>query len=103
MRKNKELLFDIFYRYIRHQKNKAKAGKYDYGDDVETYKMIFALAELFPVNDKYYRNEPKVELFFKELWYLYFYFKESIRVHHGETPRTKEDWKKSLNTTGIKL
>lgn len=78
MRKNKKLLFDIFYRYIRHQKNKAKAGKYDYGDDVETYKMIFALAELFPVNDKYYRNEPKVELFFKELWYLYFYFKESI-------------------------
>ena len=40
--------------------------------------MIYALAELFPVDDNYFRDEPKVELFLKELWYLYFYFKESI-------------------------
>ena len=40
--------------------------------------MIYALAELFPVDSKYYRNEPKVELYMKELWYLYFFFKENI-------------------------
>ena len=40
--------------------------------------MIYALAELFPVDDKYYRNEPEVEKFFKQLWYLYYFFKESI-------------------------
>ena len=80
--RNKEQLFEIFNKYIRHQKNKAKAGKYDYGDDVETYKMIFALAELFPVNEKYYRNEPQVEIYLKELWYLYFFFKESIDGHN---------------------
>ena len=47
-------------------------------DDYKTFKMIYAIAELFPVNDKYYRNEPKAEQHLKELWYLYFFFKESI-------------------------
>ena len=78
VRKNKDQLFDIFEKYIRHYKNKAKAGKFDFEDDIETYKMIYALAELFPVDSKYYRNEPKVELYMKELWYLYFFFKENI-------------------------
>ena len=78
MRKNKKQLLEIFNKYIRHYKNKAKAGKYDYGDDLETYKMIFALAELFPVDKKYHRNEPEAEKCLKELWYLYFFFKESI-------------------------
>lgn len=79
MRRNKNQLLEIFNKYITHQKNKAKAGKYNLDDDLETYKMIFALAELFPVDEKYYRNEPKVELYLKELWYLYFFFKENSR------------------------
>ena len=78
MRKKKEQLFEIFRKYIKYQKSKAKAGLYDMDDDIRTYKMIYALAELFPVDDNYFRDEPKVELFLKELWYLYFYFKESI-------------------------
>ena len=78
MRKKKEQLFEIFRKYIKYQKSKAKAGLYDIDDDIRTYKMIYALAELFPVDDNYFRDEPKVELFLKELWYLYFYFKESI-------------------------
>ena len=78
MRKKKEELFEIFRKYIKYQKSKAKAGLYDMDDDIRTYKMIYALAELFPVDDNYFRDEPKVELFLKELWYLYFYFKESI-------------------------
>tara|TARA_R100000654_G_scaffold54086_1_gene80221 strand:- start:644 stop:925 length:282 start_codon:yes stop_codon:yes gene_type:complete len=78
VRKNKEELFLIFQDFINQQKLKAKAGDYDYDDDYKTFKMIYAIAELFPVNDKYYRNEPKAEQHLKELWYLYFFFKESI-------------------------
>jgi len=78
VRKNKKKIFQIFKLYIEHNKKKAKLGLFNYDDDIETYKMIYALAELFPVDDKYYRNEPQVELFFKDLWYLYFFFKESI-------------------------
>ena len=78
MRKKKEQLFEIFSEYIKHQKSKAKAGFYEYDDDIVTYKMIYALAELFPVDKNYYRNEPQVEQYLKELWYLYFFFKESI-------------------------
>ena len=78
MRKNKTELFLIFSDYIEHNRKKAKAGLFDKNDDILTYKMIFALAELFPVNDNYYRNEPEVEKFLKELWYLYFFFKENI-------------------------
>ena len=40
--------------------------------------MIYALADLFPVDDKYFRDEPEVEQQLKELWYLYFFFKHSI-------------------------
>jgi len=78
VRRKKEQLFEIFRKYIKYQKTKAKAGLYDYDDDLRTFKMIYALAELFPVDEKYQRNEPKVEIFLKELWYLYFFFKESI-------------------------
>lgn len=78
MRKKKEQLFEIFRKYIKYKKSKAKAGLYDMDDDIRTYKMIYALAELFPVDDNYYRNEPKVEQYMKELWYLYYFFKESI-------------------------
>lgn len=48
-------------------------------DDIETFKMIYALSELFPVDEYYQRNEPQVEIYLKELWYLYFFFKESIQ------------------------
>lgn len=78
MRKNKEKLFEIFRNFIKHQKLKAKAGEYNMDDDVKTYKMIYALAELFPVDEDFKRNEPKVEMYLKELWYLYFFFKENI-------------------------
>ena len=78
MRKNKKELFIIFREFIDENKLKAKAGFYSYNDDYKTYQMIYALAELFPVDDKYYRNEPEVEKFFKQLWYLYYFFKESI-------------------------
>ena len=79
MRKNKTKLFEIFEKYITHNRRKAKAGLYDYYDDIETFKMIYALAELFPVDENYQRNEPQVEKFLKELWDLYFFFKESIQ------------------------
>jgi hypothetical protein len=78
VRNKKQHLLNIFYKFIRHQKNKAKVNKFEYNDDFLTYKMIYALAELFPVDENYKRNEPQVEQYLKELWYLYFYFKESI-------------------------
>tara|TARA_S200002703_G_scaffold97227_1_gene83955 strand:+ start:1383 stop:1664 length:282 start_codon:yes stop_codon:yes gene_type:complete len=78
VRKNKKKILEIFKLYIEHNKKKAKAGLFNYDDDIKTYKMIYALAELFPVDEKYYRNEPEVEKFFKQLWYLYYFFKESI-------------------------
>lgn len=75
MRKNKKELFLIFENFINTHKLKAKAGDYDYNDDYKTFKMIYAIAELFPLNEKYYRNEPEIEKYLKELWFLYFYFK----------------------------
>lgn len=79
MRKNKKELFLIFENYISHNRKKAKAGIFNDNDDILTYKMIYALAELFPVDEKYDRNEPEVEKYLKELWYLYFYFRENIK------------------------
>lgn len=78
MRNNKKKLFDVFEKFIIKNKHKAKQGLFDYNDDYETFKMIYALAELFPVNKKYKRNEPNVEIYLKELWYLYFFYKEKI-------------------------
>ena len=78
MRKNKIKLFEIFEKYITHNRRKAKAGLYDDNDDIETFKMIYALAELFPVDENYQRNEPQVEKFLKELWYLYFFFLNKV-------------------------
>ena len=74
MRKNKNHLLKIVREYINRKKRKAKIGDYSNYDDYETYKMIYALADLFPVNDKYFRDEPEVEKQLKELWYLYFFF-----------------------------
>ena len=78
MRKNKNFLLSIVREYINKKKQKAKIGDYSDFDDYETYKMIYALADLFPVDEKYTRNEPEVEKQLKELWYLYFFFKHSI-------------------------
>tara|TARA_Y100001937_G_scaffold90896_2_gene123048 strand:- start:880 stop:1161 length:282 start_codon:yes stop_codon:yes gene_type:complete len=78
VRKNKNQLLKISREYINKKKRKAKIGDYSNYDDYETYKMIYALADLFPVDDKYFRDEPEVEQQLKELWYLYFFFKHSI-------------------------
>ena len=40
--------------------------------------MIYAISILFPVDENYNRNEPKVEKCLKDLWFLYFYFKYRI-------------------------
>ena len=40
--------------------------------------MIYAISILFPVDENYNREEPKVDKFLKDLWFLYFYFKYRI-------------------------
>ena len=78
MRNNKKKLFDVFEKFIIENKHKAKQGLFDYNDDYETFKMIYAIAELFPVNKEYKRSLPKIECYIKELWLLYYYFKQRI-------------------------
>ena len=64
--------------FILRYKEKAKEHQYHNNDDVKCYKRIYALAELFPVNDKYQRRLPKIEWQIKQLWLLYYYYKQRI-------------------------
>ena len=78
MRKNKKILLSKIQTFITKNKTKAKEDLYNFDDDYKTFRMIYALASLFPVDDEYNRNEPEVEKQLKELWYLYFFFKHKI-------------------------
>ena len=64
--------------FILRYKEKAIEHQYHNNDDVKCYKRIYALAELFPVNDKYQRRLPKIEWQIKQLWLLYYYYKQRI-------------------------
>ena len=64
--------------FILRYKEKAKEHQYHNNDDVKCYKRIYALAELFPVNEKYQRRLPEIEWQIKQLWLLYYYFKQRI-------------------------
>ena len=64
--------------FILRYKEKAKEHQYHNNDDVKCYKRIYALAELFPVNDKYQRRLSEIEWQIKQLWLLYYYYKQRI-------------------------
>ncbi len=64
--------------FILRYKEKAKEHQYHNNDDVKCFKRIYALAELFPVNDKYHRKLPEIEWQIKQLWLLYYYYKQRI-------------------------
>lgn len=64
--------------FILRYKEKAKEHQYHNNDDVKCYKRIYALAELFPVNNKYQRRLPEIESQIKQLWLLYYYYKQRI-------------------------
>lgn len=64
--------------FILRYKKKAKEHQYHNNDDVKCFKRIYALAELFPVNDKYHRKLPEIEWQIKQLWLLYYYYKQRI-------------------------
>ena len=64
--------------FINKKKKKAELNQYDCHDDLECYKMIYALAECFRVDENHKRNNLKVEILIDELWVLYYYFKNNI-------------------------
>lgn len=74
---NKKIIRNVKLFIVKY-KLKAKRHRYDYNDDLKCFKMIYVIATVFPVNDKYYRNIPEIELQLKDLWYLYFYYKYRI-------------------------
>lgn len=71
---NQKIIRDIEL-FILHYKQKAKLHRYDANDDYKCFKRIHAISIVFPVDKKYQRDLPEIELQLKELWYLYFYFK----------------------------
>lgn len=74
----KSKVLEEIHRFILNFKAKAKQHQYHNNDDLKCYKRIYALAELFPVDEKYRRDLPEVEWQIKQLWLLYFYFKQRI-------------------------
>ena len=45
---------------------------------VNSDKRIYAIALVFPVNEKYHRDIPEIEWQIKQLWLLYYYYKQRI-------------------------
>jgi len=78
VRKHKKELFEQFESFIRRYKYQAKKDFFLSDYDVRCYRMIYAISILFPVDENYNREEPKVDKFLKDLWFLYFYFKYRI-------------------------
>tara|TARA_A100001201_G_scaffold7706_2_gene12242 strand:- start:73 stop:357 length:285 start_codon:yes stop_codon:yes gene_type:complete len=76
--KGKQKIIRDIEVFIINYKVKAKQHRYDATDDIKCYKRIYAIAEVFPVNEKYKRNIPEIEWQIKELWYLYYYYKLRI-------------------------
>ena len=76
--KGKEKIIVEIKKFIKDNKVKANKNFYDSKDDLECYKMIYALSELFRVSDKHIRNHEEVEKMIDDLWCLYYYFKENI-------------------------
>jgi hypothetical protein len=78
VRKHKHKLIKQFEDFIHTYKLRAKRDYYFDDYDVRCYRMIYAISILFPVDENYVRNEPKVEKCLKDLWFLYFFFKYRI-------------------------
>lgn len=76
--KGKNKVLKEIKTFILLYKEKAEAHHYHTNDDLKCYKRIYAIAELFPVNKEYKRSLPKIECYIKELWLLYYYFKQRI-------------------------
>ena len=58
----------------------AKRGyvKKDETEDVKCYKIIYAIAELFPTESEDRRKNPEIEILLDKAWVLYFFFKQNI-------------------------
>jgi hypothetical protein len=78
MPKGKDKIIKEIQEFIKHKRQKAIKNLYDYHDDLECYKMIYALAECFRVDENHKRNNEKVEIMIDDLWILYYYFKNNI-------------------------
>jgi hypothetical protein len=78
MPKGKDKIIKEIQEFIKHKRQKAIKNLYDYHDDLECYKMIYALAECFRVDENHKRNNEKVEIMIDDLWVLYYYFKNNI-------------------------
>jgi hypothetical protein len=78
MSKGKEKIILEIEDFISKKKQKAENNLFDYGDDLDCYKMIYALAECFRVDENYKRDNIKVEIMIDDLWILYYYFKNNI-------------------------
>jgi hypothetical protein len=78
MPKGKDKIIKEIQEFIKHNRQKAIKNLYDYHDDLECYKMIYALAECFRVDENHKRNNEKVEIMIDDLWVLYYYFKNNI-------------------------
>ena len=76
--KGKQKIIRDIEVFIINYKVKAKQHRYDATDDIKCYKRIYAIAEVFPVNKKYRRNIPQIEWQIKQLWLLYYYYKQRI-------------------------
>ena len=55
----------------------AKRGKVNKGDDIQCYKLIYAIAELFPAYSKDREKNPEVEILLDKAWVLYFFLKKT--------------------------
>ena len=78
MPKGKDKIIKEIQEFIKHKRQKAIKNLYDYHDDLECYKMIYAPAECFRVDENHKRNNEKVEIMIDDLWVLYYYFKNNI-------------------------
>ena len=62
MPKGKDKIIKEIQEFIKHKRQKAIKNLYDYHDDLECYKMIYALAECFRVDENHKRNNEKVSI-----------------------------------------
>lgn len=84
--------------FIKHKKKKAEKNLYDFHDDLECYKMIYALAECFRVDENHKRNNLKIEILIDQLWVLYYYFKNNIdgnRINYNNIVNKYSNYEKT--------
>tara|TARA_A100001391_G_scaffold143199_1_gene100984 strand:+ start:139 stop:444 length:306 start_codon:yes stop_codon:yes gene_type:complete len=75
--KGKDKLLATIKKIINKLTLKAERGLFDYGDDVESYKLIYAIANVWSIEEETKRSED-IERLLDKAWTLYFFFKQNI-------------------------